>query len=312
MTKSIIIIIFIILAVLIGGCSFHNASAQKEMQDTLKNELAVKHDLSDIEETFSFLDYDKLINEYSDIIPANSTITKFRYFVVFSDMDNKTTYGLIDNDIRNTIDAMESNYVTKTPDNLTPVFLFSDFAAYRRFVLENFDIEESDLSQYGFYKVSKNIIVIRYVSWKGSVPHEVTHKFTRVDFPEMPSWFDEGLASLNEKSTYKDGELVADFSLRIIPLRRALKEDTYTGLNTLMTTNDEELYGKRSSFYYAQSRYLLMMLQQNKKLVEFYKLFRDTYLQDETGITQLEKVTGKKISALDDELVVFIKSFDNK
>lgn len=310
MTKGIIIILFIILAVLIGGCSYTDASAQKEPRDSLFTGNDVKKNLSDIEETFSFFDYDKLIRDYSDMVPANSTVTKFRYFVIFSDIEDTTTCRLIDNDIRNTIDAMERTYVSKTPMNLTPMFLFKEFDTYKNFVLKNFDIEESDLSQYGFYKVSRNVIVIRYVSWKGSVPHEVTHKFTRIDFPEMPSWFDEGLASLNEKSTFKGGELIADFSLRIIPLRRALKEDTYTGLRKLMETNDTELYGKRSSFYYAQSRYLLMLLQKNGLLTGYYKLFRDTFAQDETGITQLEKATGKTLGTLDAELIEFINSFE--
>jgi hypothetical protein len=311
-TKSIIIILFIILAVLIGGCSYSDASAQKELRDSILTGNDVKRNLSDIEETFTSFDYDKVIKDYSDIIPENSTITKFRYFVVFSDMNDSTTFRLIDNDIRNTIDAMEKTYVSKKPLKPTPMFLFKDFDTYKKFVLANFDIEENDISQYGFYKVSKDVIVIRYVSWKGSVPHEVTHKFTRIDFPEMPSWFDEGLASLNEKSTFKEGELVGDFSLRIIPLRRALKEETYTGLKKLMETNDTELYGKRSSFYYAQSRYLLMLLQKNGLLTGYYKLFRDTYPQDETGISQLEKVTGKTINNLDEELIGFINSFEDK
>jgi hypothetical protein len=78
-----------------------------------------------------------------------------------------------------------------------------------------------------------------------------------------------------------------------------------------MKTNDDELYGKRSSFYYAQSRYLLMYLQQQGLLEKYYKLFRDTYNSDETGISQLEEVTGKQLSQMEGEYIEFIKSFKN-
>jgi hypothetical protein len=149
------------------------------------------------------------------------------------------------------------------------------------------------------------------VNWKGSIPHEVTHKFTNTDFPDMPSWFDEGLSSLHEKSTFKNGDLEGDFSLRIIPLRRAINENTYTDLEHLLKTNDNEFYGKRSSFHYAQSRYLLMYLQQKGLLKDYYRSFRDTFVKDKYGISQLELITGKSIETLNDEVLEYIKSFDN-
>jgi hypothetical protein len=153
------------------------------------------------------------------------------------------------------------------------------------------------------------VIVIRYVNWKGSIPHEVTHRFTKADFPDMPSWFDEGLSSLHEKSTYKNGRLVGDFSWRIIAIRRAIKEDRYTSLEKMMKTNDNELYGRYSPFYYAQSRFLLMYLQEKGLLEDYYKLFRETYHKDNTGITQLENITGKQMHTLNEEYYDYLMSF---
>ncbi len=312
MTKALIIILFIILSILVGGCSDTEAVSKEDYSfDSTKANSDKKSDLSSIEETIYGLDYDSVINKYSGILPDNTSITKFKYFVIISDLDEQLTYTLIDNDIRNTVSSMEENFVSKTPVDATPIFLFANFEKYKEFVLKNFEIEESDISPYGFFKISKNAIVVRYVSWKGSISHEVTHKFTRRDFPDMPSWFDEGFASLNEKSTFKNGVLIGDFSFRIIPLRRAIKENTYTGLENLMETDDDEMYGKRTSFYYAQSRYLLMFLQQQGLLTDYYKQFRDSYNTDKSGISQLEKITGRPISQLDKELLEFIKSFDD-
>jgi hypothetical protein len=313
MTKSLIIILFIILAILVGGCSDTNALLKEESKILPDSTTHLKNDLSVIEDQFTGFNYDEIIDHYASKLEPNISITKFRYFVVFSDLGEELTYKLIDTDIRNSVTALESNFIALSPAGITPIILFGDLANYKIFVLSNYkDIPEQNLSQFGFYKISKNVIVVRYVSWKGSIPHEITHKFTNTDFPDMPSWFDEGLASLNEKATFTKNELIGEFSLRIIPLRRAIKENTYTGLEHLMTTNDEILYGKRSSYYYAQSRYLLMMLQQEGKLYEFYKHFRNTFNSDKTGITQLEKITGKSLDTIDAELLDYINSFKDR
>lgn len=277
--------------------------------DSVYNRSDIKITLSEIEDIYPGYDYSKVIDEHSSIMPAGMSVTKFRQFVVFSELNEELSYRLIDNDMRNTIESMTLNFVNKTPEVVTPVYLFEKFDKYKSFVLKNYDIEEDDISPYGFYKISKNVIIIRYVNWKGSILHELTHRFIRADFPETPSWFDEGFASLNEKSTFKDGVLTGDFSLRIIPLRRAINEGTYTGLKQLMETNDDELYGKRTSYYYAQSRYLLMYLQQQGLLEKYYKYFRDNFKIDKTGIKQLQEITGKSLNMLDEELLTYIKSF---
>ncbi len=311
MKKGFIIVLFIILAILMG-CGLQaqkNLTSGILLTDSNNVKSDVKNNLAEIEEIYPELDYNTVIKEQSPIIEDGMSVTKFRQFVIFSDMKDDLTYTLINNDIRNTIDAMSNNYVDKLPDRVTPLYLFTEYSDYKAFVLKNYDIPESDISPYGFFKISKNVIVIRYVSWKGSILHEVTHRFIKSDFPDAPSWFDEGFASLNEKSTFRDGNLIGEFSFRIIPLRRAIADDNYTGLQKLMESNDEELYGKRSSYYYAQSRYLLMYLQEKGLLKKYYTLFRDSYGKDETGISQLKEITGKSLDTMDEELLAYIKSF---
>lgn len=308
MAKSLIILLFIILSILLG-CSSEKSDIKPDISDSTESRIDIKESLPEIEEVFPNFDYNSVINSQANKIPSGMSITKFKYFVVFSDMNDELTYKLIDNDLRNTIEAMSNNYVNKLPDVVTPIFLFEKYDNYKEFVMENYDIPENDISPYGFYKISKNVIVIRYVSWKGSILHETTHRFVKSDFPEAPSWFDEGFASLNEKSSFKNGNLIGEFSFRILPLRRAINENTYTGIKHLMETDDDELYGKRTSYYYAQSRYLLMYLQEKGLLETYYKNFRDGFKNDITGIANLEKVTGKSIKALDEELLNYIKSF---
>jgi hypothetical protein len=307
--KYILILFFLIL--LLPGCTINKDIKNDSDAVTFNNpvsEITEPH-LDLLEEVYDNMDYDKIILKYKEKVPSSATITRFRNYVIFSDLDENTTYNLIDKDIRNTSDEMTKNYVSRLPDSVTPVFLFKDYDTYENFSVNTIGLESDDLSPFGFYKISKNVIVIRYISWKGSTSHEITHSYTRFDFPDMPSWFDEGLASLHEKHVFIDDVMKGDFSWRIVTLRRAFRENTYTGIKTMMETNDNELYGKRSSFYYAQSRYLLMYMQQTVSPNKYYKLFRDTYDDDNTGITQLEKIMNKSIKEIDKELIEYINSF---
>jgi hypothetical protein len=298
----------ITLYIFFTSCS-NKKDIKSDLTDSLSASRSGSQNLQGIDEVIPGYDYKEIIDKYQKMLPQGFSVTKYRYFIIFSELDENQTYSLIENDVKKTSAAMTENYVNKLPDVITPIIIFNDYDRYKGFVLKNYDIEESDISPYGFFKISKNVIVVRYVSWKGSIMHEVTHRFLRSDFPEIPSWFDEGFAALHEKSTYKNGVLSGDFSWRIISIRRAFENNNYTGLKTLMESSDDELYGPRSSFYYAQSRYLLMMLQQKGLLKDYYILFRDTYSTDETGITQLEKVMKKTLSEIDYELIDYLKSF---
>ena len=89
-------------------------------------------------------------------------------------------------------------------------------------------------------------------------------------------------------------------------MQDAIKDKSYTSLEKLMKTDWEEFYGKRSEVNYSQARYLCMYLQENGLLKRYYKNFRDTYNNDKTGISQIEKITGKSISELDTDYVSWV------
>src|SRR5262245_53872960 len=118
MTKGFIIILFIILAILIG-CQI---PAQKNLRsgphkiDSNKVQTDEKKNLAELEEVLPGLDYNAVLNEQAALIEDGMSVTKFRQFVIFSDMEDDLTYKLIDTDIRNTINAMSNNYVKKLPD----------------------------------------------------------------------------------------------------------------------------------------------------------------------------------------------------
>jgi hypothetical protein len=149
------LLIFLTLIFIQSACTVRNNV--KEDTDEYKYEndsqKTTKIRLKDLEEIYDNMDYQKVIRKYTAYITKNSSVTRFRYYVIFSALDENTTYNLIDKDIRYTIDAMTENYLSDFPDNATPVFIFNDFDSYRDFAVNTFGIDENDLSPFGFYKI---------------------------------------------------------------------------------------------------------------------------------------------------------------
>jgi hypothetical protein len=292
-----------------------SCSAREDVKFDDKSDAAVIYNpqtditsLGDIEELIDGLNYELVINNYKSKI-EKPLIVRFRYFVIFSNLEPELTYMLIENDIRNTVTTMQKHYIMKNPDSVTAVFLFNDFDSYKDFSIKTFDLNAEDFSPYGFYKISRNAIAVRYVSWKGTLPHEITHSMIQPDFSESPSWFNEGMAALHEYAKFNNDRLVTSFSWRILSLRKSFRENSYTPLRSLMETNDDEFYSERSSYYYAQSCYLLMYLQDKGLLTDYYKLFRSNYEDDETGISQLETILNISLEKFEPEFITYVQSF---
>jgi hypothetical protein len=142
----------------------------------------------------------------------------------------------------------------------------------------------------------------------GTLVHELTHALVRYDFGDIPSWFNEGLGSLYERCSLNNNEILGYVNWRLPELQDAVKDGSYTSLDALLKTNYDEFYGTKSSFNYAQARYLCMFLQEKGLLKKFYKLFRDTYNDDNTGKKQIEKVYGKSLTELEEDYLIWVKT----
>ena len=90
---------------------------------------------------------------------------------------------------------------------------------------------------------------------------------------------------------------------RLPALQDAINDNSYTNLNKLVNTTEDEFYGSNSGFHYAQARYLCLYLQNKGLLRKFYKTFRDGYNRDNSGKIFLEQVTGHTLKEIDLDFV---------
>ncbi len=94
----------------------------------------------------------------------------------------------------------------------------------------------------------------------GTLVHELTHALIKPDFPQVPSWFNEGLASLFEQCTLDNGDICGLPNWRLPDLQNAIRKnelrslerhDERQGISTTAASSS-------ASITAAGPRYLLM------------------------------------------------------
>ena len=256
-------------------------------------------------DTVSF-DYESAINELQKKLTEDFIIKSYSCFIIASNLNENETTRIIEHTIAGAEECFYNNYFGKKPDELITIFLFRDDNTYRFWAKKLFG--DTDLSRFGYYKPSKKTMLMNINTGGGTLVHEMTHAFVRYDFPDIPSWFNEGLGSLYERCSMNNKEILGHTNWRLPELQDAIKDKSYTSLYTLINTNDEEFYGDNSSLNYAQARYLCQFLQQKNLLKKFYKTFRDNYEKDNTGKKFLEEITKMNLSDLDYTFVEWVKT----
>jgi hypothetical protein len=117
----------------------------------------------------------------------------------------------------------------------------------------------------------------------GTLVHEIVHPFMEANFPACPAWFDEGLGSLYEQCVFDDGHLVGLPNWRLPGLQEAVRQGALPSFSWLTSRTDDQFYGEDPGTNYAQSRYLLMYVQDRGLLVEYYHAFVAAHEKDPTG-----------------------------
>jgi hypothetical protein len=112
------------------------------------------------------------------------------------------------------------------------------------------------------------------------------------NFEACPSWFNEGLASLYEQSSSRDGHIVGLTNWRLRGLQLTIQDDRLPSFQKLCSTSTREFYDGASSNY-AQARYLCFYLQERGLLIKYFHLFRKHVNEDPTGYETLKQVLDR-------------------
>jgi hypothetical protein len=192
--------------------------------------------------------------------------------------------------------AMWASYFDKKPTDVITVLLFDGQRSYRQWAAALFG--DRKVSYFGYYRFNNRTLVMDIGTGSGTLIHELTHALIMYDFPQVPTWFNEALASLHEACYVYPDRLVGTLNWRLPGLKKALADGTLRPLRALVTKRD--FTGKQMGLNYAQARYFALYLQKQKKLKAFYVRFRDSYTPEKPNDVEIiEAVLKKKIAVVD-------------
>lgn len=211
-------------------------------------------------------------------------------FVLAGDLTQQQLEQLYVDTIAPAVRAMRHRYFDIAPDQPVTVLLFDGAESYNRHCQELFG--ERDISIYGYYKPRLRTLVLNIGTGHGTLLHELTHALAAFDFPDMPDWFNEGLASLHEQSRFRtasDGPWIEGLvNWRLAGLQDVMRKGEARPLAEMI--GDERFRGAGVGTNYAQARYFCLYMQHKGVLREFYRAFRHAAPRDPQGLRTLAVV----------------------
>jgi len=270
-----------LLTVVLAGCSF-DTSMPQYMQDLPRTE----------EETL------RVCEEIRRELGEDTQVERVEDFFFVASNDTSQSFLQYKATIMRVYRYLYEDYFARRPEKPIRVYLFKDKGTYDRYCRSTY--EKPPSTPYGFYMSRERKMVMNISTGTGTLAHELVHPLLAEDFPGVPSWFNEGFASLFEQSGEREGKMVGFVNWRLPKLKQMLKIGRGTALSDLMRTTTEQFYGEDDrGVNYATARYLCLYLQEKKLLIPFFQEFKKTAKEDPTGASAFERATGKKPAELD-------------
>lgn len=197
--------------------------------------------------------------------------------------------------LRWTVGLLEKDFFAKQPDKLIEVWLFGNERTYRAGAKKYFG-DQPD-TPYGYYSPTADALIMNIGPGAGTLSHELVHPYMEANFPAVPAWFNEGLASLYERPIEKAGHIWGLPNWRLPNLKKQLRAKTLPSIPTLLGTTRDGFYDADYDSY-AYARYLMLYLQEQGKLRDFYQKFLADK-KDPTGQAAMEAVLGEPLAAFE-------------
>src|SRR5262249_37338940 len=191
--------------------------------------------------------------------------------------------------VRWTRRLLRKDFFASDPNEVLEVWLFKDKKSYRRGAKDFFG-DDPD-TPYGYYSAAHHALIMNIGPGAGTLVHEIVHPYMETNFPDVPAWFNEGLASLYERPTEVEGHIRGLPNWRLPALQKEIRTGRGRTLASLLATSTREFYDAEDETY-ARARYLCYYLQEQGLLVDFYRRFREHHADDPTGIAALRAVLG--------------------
>ena len=219
------------------------------------------------------------------------TVVMQRPFVVIGDESPAQVKRRAEGTVQWATDMLKKEYFTKDPNEIIDIWLFKDKASYEKHAWEIF--RDRPTTPFGYCSHTDDALIMNIGTGGGTLVHEMVHTFVGSNFPQCPSWFNEGLASLYEQCGRKDGHISGYTNWRLGGLQKAIKAGKVPSFKTLTHTTTHQFYKRDPGTNYAQARYLCYYLQEKGLLRKYYREFVKGHGTDPAGYETLKSVLGE-------------------
>jgi hypothetical protein len=275
--------------VLVATC-YAIAAPQRPIADLKAASLAVTSNSVEPEPPLS-IGCENVRRELRRQLPLEWAIVVHQPFVLAGD-NEQTVEGHYEQTIVPTLAALTASYFQRPPRYPITILLC---ASDEQFQSCNLRLDQQQRNQYsGLYSRTGRRIIVNTASGDGTLAHELTHALAHADFPKMPEWFDEGLASLHEECEFSND------GLRLIGLEnwrgKLAVEALHRGELRLLEDLASHRFGspERAQVDYAHVRSFCQFLQDRGFLEPFYQTCRANIDTDPTGLRSLCAVAGTR------------------
>ena len=233
-------------------------------------------------------DYAQHIRGLKDRLPNDEfKIVLQKPFVVVGDGGIENVKRTATGTVQWAVDKIKQDFFNKDPRFILDIWLFKDATSYKKHNVKLFGDVPS--TPYGFYSPSDRALVMDISTGGGTLVHEIVHPFMETNFGRCPSWFNEGLASLYEQSSTRNGHIIGLTNWRLRGLQGTITANRLPSFETLCGTTTREFYNDAGTNY-AQARYLCYYLQERGLLIDYYHAFRKNSVNDPGGYKTLKQI----------------------
>ncbi len=223
-------------------------------------------------------------------------------FVMVSDLSASHLNQLFEQTILPTERALRIDYFDRHPEAPVTLLILSTEETYRRTVEQFGHARQAEYS--GLYAREQRTVLVNLSTGAGTLAHELTHALAHADFPDMPEWFDEGLASLHEDAEFSADRLhlLGQSNWRLRFLCEADERDCWKTVEKLWQRRFAE--PDIAALDYALARNFCLYLQQQGVLASFYRKCR-TGSPPQSALREV--IPGKSPADFDQDFRVWVQ-----
>ncbi|MCE5269235.1 MAG: hypothetical protein LLG00_15265 [Planctomycetaceae bacterium] len=236
--------------------------------------------------------FERHVREVKKKLPGEGfTVVVTPPFVVIGDDEPAEVRRRANDTVAWAVKRLKAAYFPKDPTDILDVWLFKDEQSYEGNAKRLFG-DKPD-TPYGYFSAAHKALVMNIATGGGTLVHEIVHPFVAANFPECPTWFNEGLGSLYEHCGDENGEIHGYTNWRLPGLQEAIRKKRVPSFETLCSTSNHEFYEKDRGTNYSQSQYLCYYLQEQGVLRKYYRRFHANCGDDPTGYQTLQEILGR-------------------